>query len=93
MRERSSIDIFTPQNDVLGCRTKGFISWESTFTFILVDNSAFSSDEDYSVTIVNTPSFQKISIFKKNLLLTFTPDYHLCRPVFENFPQGFGNFN
>ena len=65
MRERSSIDIFTPQNDVLGCRTKGFISWESTFTFILVDNSAFPSEEDYSVTIVNTPSLQKLSMFLK----------------------------
>ena len=59
MRERSSIDIFTPQNDVLGCRTEGFISWESTFTLIWVDNSTFSSDEDYSITIVNTPSLKK----------------------------------
>ena len=35
------------QNKVLGCRTEGWFSWESTFTLIWLDNSALSSDEDY----------------------------------------------
>ena len=50
MQIRRCLYIFTPQNKVLGCRTEGWFSWESTFTFIWVDNSAFSRDEDYSVT-------------------------------------------
>ena len=54
------LDIFTPQNEVLRCRTEGSFPWESTFTFIWVDDSALSIDEDYFVTFVNTPSLEKL---------------------------------
>ena len=47
--------IHTPE-PCSGCRTEGSFSWESIFTFIWVDNSTLSIDEDYSITNVNTPS-------------------------------------
>ena len=54
------LDIFTPQNKVLGCRMEGWISWESTFSFTWVDNNTFSMDEEYRIYFVNTPSVEKL---------------------------------
>ena len=48
-----------------------------------------SIDEDYSVTIVNTPCLIKFWNFDF-FPLKFTLDYYLGRLVFGNFPPGLG---
>ena len=54
---RYCLDIFTPQNRVLGCRTEGWYMRESTFNVIWLGNHTVSCDGDYGVTCRNTPSY------------------------------------
>ena len=50
-----------------------------------MDYSALSSDEEYSIPIVNKPPLENFN--------SFFCGYFFCSPVFGIFPPGFGNFN
>ena len=86
-----SLDKFTPLNKVLGCKTEGWFSLESTFTFIWVDNSAFSNDEDFIITFINTPSVERLrKLFYS--VLKFHSRLSSLQSGFWEVPPGFWHF-